>query len=166
MKDYFVKRKSVYDDHESHIAKRNKEYDIFVQHSDAEDDEAFVRDVLLPNLELESQFKLFVQGKDFLPGIRILSNIETAITNSNATIILLSQDYIDQRWCKDEFDLSIEEHMNDNAFKLVVILMQPKQQLKGLSKVMNRFLRSTKYLEKNDPNLLEKLKRRLAQLQA
>ena len=141
------------------------QYDAFVQYSVATDDEAFVTDVLLPNLEPEqnSQFRLFLPNRDFLLGNYISSNIETAIANSNATIILLSQDYIDSPWCTYGFNSCLKEHNNDNAFKLFVILMQPIEELR-LTPEMDRFLNTTAYLERHNPQLVQILKDLLADL--
>ncbi len=63
-----------------------------------------------------------------------------AIKNSNAAIILLSQDYIDSRWCRDEFEWCAEEKKKDQAFMLYVILMEPERELERLSDYMEQYL--------------------------
>ena len=149
---------------ESHFVRRNRQYHAFVQHSVAADDEYFFTVILLPNLEQNLQFQLLLPDRDFQLGIYISSNLEIAIANSNATIILLSQDYMDTPWCTYIFNSCLVEHNNDNAFKLFVILMQPIEEL-HLTPEMDRFLNTTAYLERHDPQLVEKLKDHLAHLQ-
>ena len=56
------------------------------------------------------------------------------------------------------------EYYNDRAFKLFVILMQPIEQLESLTPAMKSFLRTTTYLKRDDPQLLEKLQGLLARL--
>ena len=163
---YWLKKRYYLYNQQHNFVKRNRQYDAFVQHSDAADDEAFVTGVVLPNLEPEqnAQFKLFWHRRDFLIGDPIFSNIQTAITTSNAAIILLSQAYVDSSWCCQEFNLCLVEHNNDEAFKLFVTFMQPVEQLKRLTPAMDIFLKTTTYLERHDPQLLDKLKGYLVKL--
>ena len=163
---WFHKRHTYYD-YECNFVKRNRKYDAFVQYSDSGKDEDFVRNALCPHLESEkhSQFRLFLHKRDFLAGTLIYYNVLRAIRNSNATIILLSQDYIDSSWCREEFEESMEEHRKDPAFKICVILMQPKEQLKRLSESMVKFIRTTNYIDRNDSKLWIKLTECLTKLQ-
>ncbi len=80
-----------------------------------------------------------------------------AIKNSNSAIILLSQDYVNSRWCRDEFEWCVEERKKDPAYELYVILMEPERKLEGLSDYMEQYIRTITYLKLNDPQLLEKI---------
>ena len=67
-------------------------------------------------------------------------NINNAIKNSNSAIIIMSQDYVDSLWCKEEFEQCYMEHMKDPAFKLFVIMMQPADSLEKYLFVHGQFL--------------------------
>ena len=55
---------------------------------------------------------------DFKAAWDIRWNIRNAIENSNSAIIVMSQDYVDMLWCKEEFEQCYMEHMKDSALKL------------------------------------------------
>ncbi len=142
---------------------RQRENDAFVCY-DFDTDHAFVTETLLPNLE--PQFKLFVHSRDFTPGIEILANIQEAIQKSNCAIILLSQAFINSDWCRHEFRYCSMESVSDPAYRLLVILMQPADQLNNLNRScsIEDFIKSRTYLEKDDPDLWEKISRHLTRV--
>ena len=84
-------------------------------------------------------------------------NIRHAIQNSNSAIIVMSQDYIDSLWCREEFEQCYVEHMKDPAFKLFVVMMQPAKELKNTSGYMKSFFAKKTYLERDDPKLIWKI---------
>ncbi len=143
------------------LPKRNKENDAFVSYysEDSCPEQTFVRKVLSPKLELEQEdpFKLIIHERDFRAGTNIVTNIMNAIHNSNSAIILLSQDYVNSRWCRDEFEWCVEERKKDHAFERYVILMEPDRELEGLSDYMEQYLSSITYLKVTDPELLGKI---------
>ena len=49
--------------------------------------------------------------------------------NSNSAIIVMSRDYLNSLWCKEEFEQCYFENMKDPAFKVFVVMMQPSQTL-------------------------------------
>ena len=90
------------------LQKRNKENDAFVSFfGDDGPDYDFVKNVLQPKLEEESDppFKLTIHLRDFRADTLIYVNIRNAVINSNSAIILMSQAYIDARWCREEFEV-------------------------------------------------------------
>lgn len=58
----------------------------------------------------------------------------------------------------------IEENRLDPAYKVFVILMQPQNTLQRQTVFINKYLRTKTYLEHNDPDLWEKLRKCLADL--
>ena len=112
-------------------------------------------------MELEGKcdppFKLCIHRRNFKAACDIMWNIRNAIQNSNRAIIVLSQEYVDSLWCKEEFEQCYMEHMKDPAFKLFVILMQPVEELEETSEYMKSFFASKVYLEGNDPKLFKKI---------
>ena len=51
----------------------------------------------------------------------------------------------------------MEEGKRDPAFKLFVIMMEPKEKLQRYTAYMDKFFRSKTYIEKDDPDLWTKL---------
>ena len=97
-------------------------------------------------------------SKDFTPGVHIKENIIEAIRNSNSAIIVLSQDFVDSIWCKEEFADCYIENMKDPAFRLFVILMEPVDNLENVSEYMKSFFEKKTYLLRNDPQLFQKIR--------
>ena len=121
---------------------------------------------ILPELE-ENQdppFKLFIHTRDFDPGLRIFDNIEKAIVSSNAAILVMSQAFVNSIWCKEEFERCYIENMNDPAFKLFVIMMQPADTLQNLTESMKSFFAQRTYLEEDDPSLFQKIAQNLTEV--
>ena len=99
--------------------------------------------------------KLFIHGRDFIPGIPIVDNIKSAIAKSNSAIIIMFQAFIDSDWGPEEFAHCYLESMNDSAFTIFMILMQPAECLSNLSGYMQSFMESRTYLSKYDPQLYQ-----------
>ena len=136
--------------------KRRREFDATIfYHFDTDDD--FVLNHLLPELEETRDFKLFIHSRNFVPGRDIKDNIEEAIEGSNSAIIIIFQGFVDSMWCKEEFTHCYIENMNDPAFNLFVIMMQPADTLVNTSPYMKTFFANKTYLQVNDPELLSKL---------
>ena len=138
--------------------RRMKKYDAFVCYQfDADDD--FVKNTILPELEEKHDppFKLFISENDFEPGYSIIKNMQAAIQNSNSTILVMSQGFVDSPWCQQEFEYCHAEHMNDPAFKLFIIIMQPVHSLKNLTECMKQYFVQETYLKKNDEKLFTKI---------
>ena len=69
----------------------------------------------------------------------------------------MSQGFVDSIWCKEEFTHCYIENMNDPAFHLFVIMMQPANTLVNKSNYMKTFFETKTYLDVNDPELFTKL---------
>lgn len=137
---------------------RRREFDAIVCFSfDADND--YVINTIQPELEEnhDPPFKLCVHSRDFEVGVDIKDNIQNSIENSNSAIIIMSQDFVDSVWCKEEFADCYRETMKDPAFRLLVIMMQPPETLENVSNYMSCFFESKTYLEKDDPMLLHKI---------
>ena len=140
--------------------KRRKTYDAFVCYCyDFDFDYDFAENTI--RIELEENhdppFRLCIHRRDFLAAWDIMWNIDNAIKNSNSAIIVMSQDYVNSLWCREEFEQCYLENMKDPAFKLFVIIMQPTETLENISIYMDRFFTHKTYLERNDPRLFRKI---------
>ena len=112
-------------------------------------------------MELEEKYdpplKLCLHIRDFKAAWDIMWNIRNAFQNSNSAIIVMSQEFCDSMWCKEEFEQCYMEHMKDPAFKLFIIMMQPAEELNRTSEYMMSFFQSKTYLEQDDPKLYDKI---------
>ena len=136
---------------------RAKDYDAFVCYAYEGNDFQFAEETIRTQLEEKRQFKLCIHRRDFLAAWDIMWNINNAIQNSNSAIIVMSQDYVDSLWCKEEFEQCYLEHMKDPAFKLFVIMMQPVKDLEHISVYMERFFSQKTYLLKGDAAIFKKI---------
>ncbi|XP_046995835.1 toll-like receptor 2 type-2 isoform X1 [Schistocerca americana] len=88
-------------------------YDAFVCYSSA--DREWVVDQLVPHLETagdspdEVALRLCLHERDFPLGSYIADNIVTSMKTSRSTVIVLSQAFVDSRWCRWELDLASQK---------------------------------------------------------
>ena len=111
---------------------RNKTYDAFVSYCYEGNDWKFAENTICCALEeqFEPPFQLCIHRRNFLAAWDIMWNINNAIKNSNTAIVVMSQDYLNSSWCKEEFEQCYFENMIDPAFKVFVIMMQPSKNIK------------------------------------
>ncbi len=143
----------------NHKCKRRKTYDAFVCYSYDEKDSDFAENTVRLALE-ENQnppFKLCIHRRDFLAAWDIMWNIRNAIQNSNSAIIIMSQEYVNSLWCREEFEQCYMEHMKDKAFKLFVVMMQPADSLVNASEYMKSFFQQKTYLDHDDADKFDKI---------
>ena len=94
---------------------RNKEFDAFICYDEA--DANFVQTTITSEYEEipEPPFKLIIHQRYFKPSYTINWNIWNAIKTSNTAIVVMSQDFINSSWCREEFQQCYLEHMKDPA---------------------------------------------------
>ena len=140
------------------VWKRARKFDAYLCYK-VDAGENYAEETILEGLHQNngSTFKICIHRDQFLPGRTIKRNTNEAIENSNSAIIVMSQDFVDSVWCREEFADCYIENMNDTAFQLFVILTQPKEDLVNLSEYMTSFLAYKTYLEKDDPHLFRKI---------
>lgn len=71
------------------------EYDVFISYSS--EDEDWVKQELLKNLEAEG-YKVYIDFKDFVPGMAIAENVLDAVYKSRKTIIVMSKNFLKSMW--------------------------------------------------------------------
>ncbi|XP_071948857.1 uncharacterized protein, partial [Antedon mediterranea] len=84
------------------VEKGDKEFDAFISYKGGTEEETFVVQKLVPNLEAMG-FAVCVHYKHFLAGNTIMQNILDAIAKSRKTIIVLSPAFVESQWCRYEF---------------------------------------------------------------
>ena len=87
-----------------------------------------------------------------------------AIQQSNSAIIVMSQGYVDSKWCQIEFRECFLESLVDPAYRMFVIMMEPEESLQNLSIYMRKFFSDTTYGMPTDPKLFSKIGKLLIEI--
>ena len=122
---------------------RSRRFDAFVSFHHSGPHRDFVFNKILPELEENHNppFRLYIHDRDFELGEDIIWNIESAIQQSNSAIIVMSQGYVDSKWCQIEFRECFLESAADSAFRIFVIMMEPEDSLENTNIYMKKFFR-------------------------
>ena len=120
----------------------NFQYDVFVSY--AEEDDGWVRDHLMPELEGRLGLRLCVHQRDFHPGRNILDNIEDCVESSKKVMMIFSTHFARSPWC--QFELSLGQHhvIHRNDELLIVCLHEVAP--RDLTSGMSAMLRTCTYL--------------------
>ncbi|KAM3910676.1 toll-like receptor 4 [Leptodactylus fuscus] len=125
-----------------------KEYDAFVIHSSL--DEEWVKQYLVPKLENRNpHFQLCLHYRDFIPGVPITTNIvNEGIRRSRKALIILSQNFIESKWCSFEFEMAMSWQFLESQCGIIVILLEAVNMahLKHMLG-LNKYLRQNTYLK-------------------
>lgn len=105
----------------------------------------------------DSQYRLCIHERDWLPGNLISWNIVNSVQNSKRTILILSQSFIQSIWFQVEFHTAYYQMLEDKMDRLIVIVrgeLPPKDQL---DKDLNFLLTTKTYLVWGEKWFWEKL---------
>ena len=117
----------------------NVVYDAFVCYSSQ--DQAWVHEQLWMTLEEKYELTLCIHERDFMPGIDIQDNIVQCLEESRNTILVLSESFVESRWCQWEARLARNKLLDSPHFRdnLIMVLLDDVNILKPK---MNDTLRS------------------------
>ena len=141
-------------------------YDAFVSY--AEDDYLFVKDSVVAELEEIRGLKLCLHQRDFLPGNYIAENILQAIKNSRLIVIVLTDTFLNSKWCIYEYNMArMESIYSRNGENFIVCVMLKEINDKYLSPDLIETLDSETFLkypqeENEKPYFWEMLNRALS----
>lgn len=80
---------------------------------------------LISRLEAElAGLQVCLHQRDFTPGRNVLENIADCIRQSQKVLLVLSQDYVQSRWCLLEADLSLFGHCLERK-PIIPVLLRP-----------------------------------------
>ena len=97
-------------------------YDAFVSY--AHKDYLFIKDEIIVWHEENSGFSLCVHQRDFLPGNYIAKNILQAIRNSRMIVVVLTNQFLESKWCIYEFNMArMESIYSRNSENIVICVM-------------------------------------------
>ncbi|XP_070532916.1 toll-like receptor 2 [Ptychodera flava] len=107
------------------IPEPEKDYDAFISFNSG--DEQWVQHTLVPHLEenCNTQFKICVHYKDFIPGKAIIDNILDSIENSRKTVLVLSPNFVKSEWCHFEMQMAHHRLFEDRRDVVVLLSLEP-----------------------------------------
>ncbi|KAM9451524.1 uncharacterized protein Hap1MRO34_021817 [Clarias gariepinus] len=112
---YDSKRKQM---HQQHGFK----YDAFISYN--AQDEPWVVEELIPNLEDEQGWRLCLHHRDFEPGRSIIDNIMDGIYSSRKTICLITHNYLKSTWCSKEIQMANFRLFDEKKDVLILIFLE------------------------------------------
>lgn len=157
----------------------DKKYDAFISYS--HQDENFVTDHLLPELEHKRRFNLCIHRRDWTPGdfipqqVRDLneaiynkgsyfdlflslfnSQIVRSVSESRRTIIVLSPHYVESVWGTMEFRAAHRAAMDDQVNRVIVVIYG-KVDREKLDPELKSYIDMNTYIEWGDPWFWERM---------
>ncbi|XP_062591440.1 toll-like receptor 4 [Saccostrea cucullata] len=144
---YYVAREKYKDDELRNRKYHGKEYhfDAFVSY--AESDRQFVIS-LVKFLEDQTNLRLCIHHRDFIPGTGIEDNITNAIHNSRQTVCIMTSQFLESYWCMFELNMarmeSIYSRNGENVFFLVAL---EESAMRKLPLSLMDLIESKSYLE-------------------
>ena len=128
-------------------------FDAFVSYAD--EDIIFVKDKLIQQLEEREGFKLCIHHRDFIPGCSIDENILNGIHYSRKVIFVISNSFLQSRWCLYEVNAAHTEFMSNvsrGSQDFMSIFVFKEDVLECLPKVIASKVNTDTYIEfpKND----------------
>ena len=107
------------------------EYDAFVVYD--KNDFEFVRNELYKNLDKkdgedevdnQTRFRLCFHERDFMPGATIEENVLKAIECSRKTIVVLSKNFLQSKWCEFELQMARIECVEKGRNLIVAVMLE------------------------------------------
>ncbi|XP_067145416.1 uncharacterized protein [Centruroides vittatus] len=135
------------------IDDEEKKYDAFVCYSSV-DSELTMEMVD----RLEPAYRLCIHERDWLAGNPISENIVYSVRNSRRTLVLLSRQFLDSMWFSVEFRVAYNRMMEDQAYRLVLVLVEELENSNELEDDLRRLLSTKTYLKWGEKWFWEKLK--------
>ncbi|XP_060551091.1 toll-like receptor 4 [Ruditapes philippinarum] len=120
-------------------------YGVFISY--AEDNNQFISDQLVPNLE-QHGLSLCIHQRDFVAGRSIIDNIISAVQSSKITLVILSREFINSKWCMYEFQMARMESIYTRADNnCLLIVMKDNIPIEDMPLEMMNWIRYESYLE-------------------
>lgn len=122
------------------------DYDAFVSY--AEEDQHFVHETFLTNIEEGAELRVCLHKRDFLVGNEIAANITDAIHRSRKTICILTNHFLNSYWCMFEFNMArMESIYSRDGENIVYLIFLEQIPSKTLPLVLLELVQSQSYVE-------------------
>ncbi|XP_033095981.1 toll-like receptor 13 [Anneissia japonica] len=122
----------------------NIKYDAFVAYNSK--DQHWILSVLQPSLEIERNFKLCVDYRDFIAGEAVVDNIANAVKYSRKVLLVVSKNFIKSEWCYFELEMA-RMRMFDNHEDILVVVVLEKVSAKDMPILLHKILTTKTYIE-------------------
>ncbi|XP_038651502.1 toll-like receptor 22 [Scyliorhinus canicula] len=121
-------------------------YDAFISYN--AQDEQWVLNQLLPNLEGNNEWTLCLHHRDFEPGRPIIDNIVDNIYQSRKTICVISRHFLESEWCSREIQVASFRLFDERKDVLILVFLEdiPPDQLSPYHR-MRKLVKKTTYLQ-------------------
>ena len=136
------------------------EYDAFVVYD--KNDFEWVRNELYENLDKkdgedvtgnQTRFRLCLHERDFMPGTTIEENILRAIDSSRKTIVVLSKNFLQSKWCEFELQMARIECVEKGRNLIIAVMLEPLPVDGTMSRSVEKLIRKNTYIEwPSDPS--------------
>ena len=121
----------------------NFDYDVFVSY--ASEDQQWVRQHLMPELEGRLGLRLCVHERDFIPGKNIVDNIADCVESSKKILMVFSKDFVSSQWCQFELTYCLH-HVMDYDDALVIVCLDDVTS-RDMTTAMMAVLKTTTYIQ-------------------
>ena len=126
-----------------------------------------IEDNFLAELKLKlPSWTVTVFEQDFTPGGSLIDTITESIWQSQAVLVMLTENYINSEWCEYEFSEAITRSVKDEEFRLIIIIKQQDGKnlmVEKMPKHLKSFMKTTIYLKVKERLFWNKLRRGLAE---
>lgn len=120
-------------------------YDAFISYN--VQDEPWVVEKLIPELEGKQGWRLCLHHRDFEPGRPIMDNIIDGIYSSRKTICLITRNYLKSNWCSREVQVASFRLFDEQKDVLILVFLEdiPTHQLSPYHR-MRKLVKKRTYL--------------------
>lgn len=97
------------------------ENDAFISY--AESNACFIKNKVVPSLEVQHGLRIWVADRNSIPGTSIAENISHAIYSSRKSVLLIDNAYLSDTWCDYELNMAHVESVETKRNLIIVVLM-------------------------------------------
>ncbi|KAA0720318.1 Toll-like receptor 13 [Triplophysa tibetana] len=140
---YYLLLAYLYDSKKKH--QQEFMYDAFISYN--KQDEPWVVEKLIPELEGKQGWRLCLHHRDFEPGKPIMDNIIDGIYSSRKTICLITRNYLKSNWCSSEVQVASFRLFDEQKDVLILVFLEdiPSHQLSPYHR-MRKLVKKQTYL--------------------
>lgn len=134
---------------------KGKTYDAFICYS--RNNEHWVMRTLVPTLENKSPpYRLCIHHRDSKAGANFADTLVNCIKQSQVTVLVLSEDFMNSDWCLLEFSSAHQSVLKTFSNKVIPILLEDISP-HYMTSEMKSIMKSNRPIQVTDPNFWDKL---------
>lgn len=69
-------------------------------------------------------FRIYIRGRDFIPGDTIMDSISENIQESHKTILILTPQFVESEWCYFEMRLARMRLFNEDLDVVILVMLE------------------------------------------